>query len=449
MDNLLVVSGYNIIMQLLGVSLFLIYIWMFLDRKLNIKKLLIVGAPAYLFLSVFSAWLYITGLMKAYEDAVNLGLDYFSFFITLLLCSILLKVSVKKAAVLSMVFHFITIHTQYATLLLQNERYNLSDSREFLIYTVQVFLASPICVGIVFWILRKVRFPYLLNIMMKEEDRRRILVAAAFILPGSPTYFSMLAGDKESLMTDGLFSLFMLLLFLGFVRYLVMYEQSMDKLKVKEANLLQQQAYIQRLEKMQEEMRLFRHDYKNMLASMYLYAKDGENKQIQEFVQRTIDYIDGSVTEELRQSAQIGNIQITELKSLILTKLMKMNQENVGCHLEVRMPIDKISMETDELCRCMGILIDNAIEAVREEEKAAVDIILSREEDMVTVLISNAGGEIHEFHRIGERGFSTKGKERGLGLYSYHKILDAYDNVFSSTYIKNNCFVQELRIKEV
>ena len=47
----------------------------------------------------------------------------------------------------------------------------------------------------------------------------------------------------------------------------------------------QQNAYIESLEKLQSEMRRFRHDYKNMMSGMYLQAKEGNMEAVQNFIQ--------------------------------------------------------------------------------------------------------------------------------------------------------------------
>ena len=53
------------------------------------------------------------------------------------------------------------------------------------------------------------------------------------------------------------------------------------QLKVQQISLAQQKNYIESLEGLQKEMRMFRHDYKNMMSSMYLQAKEGDFQSLQ------------------------------------------------------------------------------------------------------------------------------------------------------------------------
>ena len=55
---------------------------------------------------------------------------------------------------------------------------------------------------------------------------------------------------------------------------------------------------------------------------------------------------------------------------------------------------------------------------------------------------------IHDFQKIWQHGYSTRGSGRGIGLASYKKILEHYDNAFSLTTVSDGYFVQELKIQE-
>lgn len=86
-------------------------------------------------------------------------------------------------------------------------------------------------------------------------------------------------------------------------------------------------------------------------------------------------------------------------------------------------------MPSGELCRAVGILLDNAAE------------------EGVSILIRNpVRGEV-PISRIWEDEFSTKGKNRGTGLTSFRKIVESHENIASFTYQENGFFVQEMKIE--
>ncbi len=125
-----------------------------------------------------------------------------------------------------------------------------------------------------------------------------------------------------------------------------------------------------------------------------------------------------------------------------------MKQSNIHYHLEVFRTFDKPQLRETDLCRCLGILIDNAIEAVQGHPEGQIHMIISSQGDYTTFLVKNTLHEAIDFHKIGTVGYSTKNKDRGVGLASYHRILSQYGFALPSTTVKNGFFIQELKIIE-
>lgn len=441
------ITCYNMVGQIFTSLLIYFFVRMFLKEKPHFFRFMIKCILFFLPYSMVAACLYASGIMTKYQFGINLSLELISCLTLFFFFRHTLHLNLPKCTILSIAFHFVVTNSQYLTAFFLTDRYDLTDFIDFFMYVLDTFLVSPILALLIFWLLYRMRFPYLLKKVLKDEKKQLRMALASVFLPFMYTSFTFLPDDNDYF-TTAMYCFFILLGFLGFVRYMVMYESQTEKLKSQETMLLLQQSYVTRLEGMQAEMRLFRHDYKNMLASMYLYARDGEYEPIQDFLQKSLDAIDESVTDEIRQTTHLSKIQHMELKSLLLTKLIAMRSKKISCCLEVLQPFSKFSIEPDDLCRCLGILLDNGIEAVEHLETPVIDILIKNEDAQTTFIIRNPSTSVPAFHRIGEYGYSTKGTGRGLGLFSYHKILSRYHNVFTNTYIKNDYFVQELLIKE-
>lgn len=247
----------------------------------------------------------------------------------------------------------------------------------------------------------------------------------------------------------------------------IFHYMGMDELQKKAAaaqrlSIQQQNAYIGTLEGMQEEMRRFRHDYKNMMAGMYLQAKEGNLSEITEFIQKMTDDFEDQVGGQIQKMTQLRNVCIMEVRGILLVKFMEMEQEGISCELEVIAPLQEANIKTTDLCRCLGILIDNAIDEVRGHDGAPdhskrqsagngsgkVHVMISRQEDCVTIRVKNTLYHEIDLSKIWESGYSTKGKERGIGLASYKRILDGYDNILSAASVQDGEFIQEMKIME-
>lgn len=212
--------------------------------------------------------------------------------------------------------------------------------------------------------------------------------------------------------------------------------------------LQQQDVYIKTLEGMQEEMRRFRHDYKNMMSGLYLTAREGELAKTHCFIQEMTEDFDSQIGDRIRQMGQLGNVCMTEVKGLLLTKLVQMQRDGTVCELEVMHPFRGTRCRITDLCRCLGILIDNAMEEVRGREDARVHIMISSQEGYTTFRVKNRLYHTVDVHKIWQQGYSTKGADRGLGLASYRKILAGYEDVLPATAVQEGYFIQEFKVRE-
>ncbi|MGP5431435.1 sensor histidine kinase [Enterococcus malodoratus] len=236
-----------------------------------------------------------------------------------------------------------------------------------------------------------------------------------------------------------------LLLFVFYSRYL----SKTLELEQSQLLLLQQQSYMKQLEKIQFELRGVQHDYKNLITGLYLHAKDGDTEKIQTYIEKSLLNLDEGIQEEMKWSSQLASISSPELKGLLLSKMILAKQHDILFNLEVAESVDEIKMSISDFLRCIGILLDNAVEAVEKEAvNRRIDILLIKEADKLTLVVKNPCTEKVNLAKIRNRGFSTKGPDRGLGLSIYQEIVQKYNNILSETKQQNGEFIQELAIFE-
>lgn len=125
-----------------------------------------------------------------------------------------------------------------------------------------------------------------------------------------------------------------------------------------------------------------------------------------------------------------------------------MQEEEIHCELEVLTPFEKNRFGSVDLCRCLGILIDNAIEEVRGKKDGEIHIMISCRAGYTTFRVKNTLYSPVDFHKLGAVGYSTKGAGRGIGLASYKRILERCGEAFPLTTVRDGCFIQELKIQE-
>lgn len=228
--------------------------------------------------------------------------------------------------------------------------------------------------------------------------------------------------------------------------YLVFQQNQMS---LKETSLLYQNFYIQKLENIQKEMGTLRHDYKNILAGLYLQAQEGDLEGIQQFVQSTVTKFDDEIGRGIKQTTQLSQLEPSEAKGLMISKMMEMEGKGITCHLEIPDKVSKINMDISDYLRCFGILIDNAIEEAEQQEEPAdrqITVAFIQEKDKLVFIVKNPAFQKPNMQKIWEEGYSTKGESRGTGLAGYKNIVKKYANAMMQTLWEEPDFSQILII---
>ncbi|WP_439443412.1 sensor histidine kinase [Listeria aquatica] len=221
------------------------------------------------------------------------------------------------------------------------------------------------------------------------------------------------------------------------------------KMKNQQEQFAQLQEYTSTLEELHNEMRVFRHDYINILSSMAGYIDENDMEGLKKYFEKNIVPINQQIeTNDYRISA-LQNIHVTELKGLLAIKLIRAQELNIDVSVEVTEEIDSINMPSVDLCKVAGILLDNAVEAALGSEKPVIRIAIFKREEATTMIFANSiPKNMPPVYKIFEDGFSTKGTNRGIGLSSLRGTLQEYSNAALDTKLdeEKQEFIQELEI---
>lgn len=207
--------------------------------------------------------------------------------------------------------------------------------------------------------------------------------------------------------------------------------------------------YAESMEKVCVETRKFKHDYENILSSINGYIDEGDMVGLKEFFYNNI-----SPLRRVIKNINIENlkyIKTLSLKGLVVNKLLK------AISLDIRVVVDLIediyvhNIKEVDLCRVIGILLDNSIEAAIEskEKKLKFGIIINKKSTIIIISNSYNKTNMLSISEIYKVGFSTKGKNRGIGLNNVLEILEKYNSVFLDTFIENDQFIQKIEIVEL
>lgn len=205
--------------------------------------------------------------------------------------------------------------------------------------------------------------------------------------------------------------------------------------------------YTNNLESLYSDLRKFKHDYINIIASITGYIIEKDLKGLERHLYENIIPIENKIENSNHYITKLSNLKTLEIKGIIATKLLPIKNKGVDIIIDIFEPISIIDIDIIDLSRIIGIILDNAIEGVLESEEKYIKLAFIKKDNSVIIIVSNSCREnIEPIYKLYQEGFSTRGNNRGLGLSNLREILNKYNNIISDTIIKDNTFTQSIQI---
>ncbi|PHK48690.1 quorum-sensing sensor histidine kinase AgrC [Staphylococcus edaphicus] len=207
--------------------------------------------------------------------------------------------------------------------------------------------------------------------------------------------------------------------------------------------------YTLQIEKINHEMRKFRHDYVNILSTLSDFIREEDMDGLRDYFRSEILPMQDSMQMNAIKINGLENLHVREIKGLLTTKILQAQEKNIRISIEVPDVIEKIEMPTINLSRIIGIILDNAIEAsekIQDESLIRIAFIKNEDESVMFIVMNKCEPDMPKVHTLFQENFSTKGKNRGLGLSTLKELTDSTTNVLLDTTIDNNYFIQKVEI---
>ena len=208
--------------------------------------------------------------------------------------------------------------------------------------------------------------------------------------------------------------------------------------------------YTEEIERQQLAMRKFKHDYQNILISMSGYIQNEDLAGLKQYYSSKVEAAAEVITKDSSVLDGLSKIKVPEIKSILAAKLMLAQNINIGIHttFEANEVIDHIPVDSILLVRMLGIILDNAVDALAELGRGSLFVACIKWEGGITFVVQNTCcPDVPPLQQMWQPGFSTKGEGRGLGLPLLSELVDACPNVTLKTSIITDRFSQELLIE--
>lgn len=291
-------------------------------------------------------------------------------------------------------------------------------------------------------------------------------------LASSIIYFFVLKDDKLSEVLDlslGLlvlqitFSIFIYLAGLHIQKGLLSKQEQknqelelqllLSKQRAIEIENKQLQEYTCYLDKNEDKLRRFKHDYQNLLDGLKISAQEDD---VQAVINQLVEYSASHFNQKaLRKYKGVNHIHDKNLKSIAIAKLTKLYDLKIDYSFGCDKDIYQIPRSVDvlDLIRIIGITFDNAIEESqklinknKQKNSARVDAMYYQEDgDFEFEIRNRIVGRNIDTNNIQKKNYSTKNGHMGLGLSNVQKIVHKYENSMLVKYsVQNSWFVFSL-----
>lgn len=238
--------------------------------------------------------------------------------------------------------------------------------------------------------------------------------------------------------------------FLFYISYIVKWEKNLEVQKVKDIQIKEMLNYNNHIESLYKEIRGFRHDYSNILLSLNESIKNKDISSIQMIYETVLDISAKKIMHSKYDIGNLSNLINPAMKSIVSAKLIEAQNNGISLTVEIESPINVPSnIELLEFLQMLSIFLDNAIEGSLEASAPNLSFAYFEGKFSKIMIIENTiKDERVDTKSIYKIGYSSKGKERGIGLANIQEILNKNPKIALTTDSQNYIFKQEVVISE-
>ena len=364
----------------------------------------------------------------------------------------------------------------FAILKRKNVKFNLFNLIFTILYTTALFKTSELLVTLVYTILKitlwinimdKVVFSILtfifvklftinLNNFTKQQSSviyNLLLFISVFIL----VFYNFLS--INSVMESNNIPLYYMsisVITFFFILFILISSSLLKNLHIKieveaeKQKLEQQKKYIESLEKNNNEIRKFKHDFNNMILGLegYITSNEVNNIKLRDYFYNNIKNLNTKIELDNIVLSHLNNIKVPSIKNLLTNKIISAQNNDFKVNISVEDEIDNFYVNEMQLSRILGIFLDNSLEAGLElDNNRFIELIILKANKTIVIQITNTFKNTNlDIDKINESGYSTKGENRGIGLSSANDIISKH-NMILNTRIEDNLFKQILTIE--
>lgn len=272
-------------------------------------------------------------------------------------------------------------------------------------------------------------------------------------------YFILACGISAILVTiymvrhyEGLYLETYLMIYI-FIVFVCIMAASWERYKVKalenEMELQAYKIYETSYKNLITEIRVRQHDFKNHINAIYIQHMMCNTYE--ELVERQKKYCEDLVYEN--RFADLLRLGDSMVIGFLYGKLAEADGKGIEVDYLFQCGEMKTNLPMYKVITILGNLINNAIEALEQNDRKRLFVSITEDGEELRMEVRNTNEPIawSDVTSLFKKGYSTKGKGRGLGLYSIKKMSREYgfDILFANKEIDGVNWVSfEIRVRK-
>ncbi len=248
----------------------------------------------------------------------------------------------------------------------------------------------------------------------------------------------------ENNFTNYYVNLISIVLILSCVSIVVIYKNKIEDEEEHKKVILH---YITKYELLIEKYKINKHEMLNNLILLNSY-KDKNSKKYQKLINEIIK-------EYSISGNDYNNIAHLPygIKGIIYYKMNKLETKNINFIFNSIKDLNNIlnediTPEYPKICKLLNIFLDNAIEATIKTRNKFIMLDIYKEKNYIIFYIENSFNDKISLKFLNNKYYSTKGKNRGIGLFVANQLRQQTKVITYNQYInRNKNFVTVLKVK--
>lgn len=217
------------------------------------------------------------------------------------------------------------------------------------------------------------------------------------------------------------------------------------------------------LSKKYQELDLYSTNNDALIANYRSINHENKNQLIiiRSMLEENSEELDEYINSLIEKETKIPNKRLIDLRYIPIPGIKnfvnhKLNElENLQAIIEIyiskevsRIQSSQIAIyQLDNFYTIIGVLLDNIIDSIKEQKtKKLVSINVYMEDNVTNIELANTYKNNIDITQLTKFGYTSKGKNHGVGLYLVNKIIQDNKVFELNTKIDNQFFVQHLKI---